>query len=58
MAVYGLLHSNVFKDFPALKIVVSHGGGAVPYHAGRLHASALRRNAIPLVLKGEQVTRG
>jgi 4-oxalmesaconate hydratase len=42
-AVYGLLHSDVFKDFPDLKIVVSHGGGAIPYHAGRFHASALRR---------------
>ncbi len=26
IAVYGLVNSNVFKDFPALKIVVSHGG--------------------------------
>lgn len=43
MAVYGLLHSDVFKDFPQLKIVVSHGGGAIPYHVGRFHASALRR---------------
>lgn len=43
MAVYGLLVSDVFTDFPDLKIVVSHGGGAVPYHAGRFHASALRR---------------
>jgi 4-oxalmesaconate hydratase len=43
MAVYGLLHSDVFKDFPELKIVVSHGGGAIPYQVGRFHASALRR---------------
>jgi 4-oxalmesaconate hydratase len=43
MAVYGLLHSDVFKDFPDLKIVVSHGGGAIPYHVGRFQASALRR---------------
>lgn len=42
-AVYGLLHSDVFKDFPELKIVVSHGGGAIPYHAGRFHSSALRQ---------------
>lgn len=42
IAVYGLLHSDVFKDFPELKIVVSHGGGAIPYHAGRFHSSALR----------------
>lgn len=30
IAVYGLLESNVFKDFPNLKIVCSHGGGAFP----------------------------
>jgi OH-DDVA meta-cleavage compound hydrolase len=42
-AVYGLTHSDVFKDFPSLKIVVSHGGGAIPYHAGRFHASALKQ---------------
>lgn len=43
MAVYGLLASDVFKDFPDLKIVVSHGGGAIPYHVGRFRASAIRR---------------
>lgn len=42
-AVYGLTHSDVFKDFPDLKIVVSHGGGAIPYHAGRFAASAVRQ---------------
>ncbi len=45
MAVYGLLHSNVYKDFPDLKIVVSHGGGAIPYQVGRFRASAIRRGA-------------
>ena len=43
MAVYGLLESEVFKDFPDLKIVVSHGGGAIPYHVGRFRSSASRR---------------
>jgi 4-oxalmesaconate hydratase len=43
MAVYGLLESDVFKDFPNLKIVVSHGGGAIPYHIGRFRSSAARR---------------
>ena len=38
VAVYGLIHSDVFKDFPTLKIVCSHGGGAIPYHVGRFHA--------------------
>ena len=43
MAVYGLIESDVFKDFPTLKIVCSHGGGAIPYHVGRFRASAIRR---------------
>ncbi len=35
IAVTHLLESNVFKDFPNLKLIVSHGGGAVPYHFAR-----------------------
>jgi len=30
-----LVMSDVFKDFPTLKIIIPHGGGAVPYHWGR-----------------------
>ncbi|WP_430461039.1 amidohydrolase family protein [Thalassolituus sp. LLYu03] len=30
-----LVMSNVFKDFPTLKMIIPHGGGAVPYHWGR-----------------------
>jgi len=33
----------VFKDFPTLKILVSHGGGAIPYQYARFEASSLRR---------------
>ena len=37
--VYNLVNSNVFKPtFPNLKIVVSHGGGAIPYQIGRFIA--------------------
>jgi len=43
IGVVSLLNSNVFKDFPTLKILVSHGGGAIPYQWGRFEASALRR---------------
>ena len=43
IAVVSLLSSNVFKDFPKLKILVSHGGGAIPYQWARFEASALRR---------------
>lgn len=35
VAVWSLLNSDVFKDFPGLKIVVTHGGGAIPYQVGR-----------------------
>lgn len=42
-AVVGLVNSNVYRDFPNLKIVVSHGGGAIPYQIGRFLAPTLRR---------------
>lgn len=42
IAVYGLVNSNVFADFPNLKIVCSHGGGAVPYQLGRFESSSMR----------------
>ena len=34
-AVFQLLESRVFEDFPTLKILIPHGGGAVPYQLGR-----------------------
>jgi predicted TIM-barrel fold metal-dependent hydrolase len=42
IAILGLLSSNVFKDFPKLKIIASHGGGAIPYQLGRFDAPSLR----------------
>jgi OH-DDVA meta-cleavage compound hydrolase len=47
IAVVALLTSNVFKDFPNLKIVVSHGGGAIPYQWARFEAGSLRRPGSP-----------
>lgn len=35
-----LLQGDLFKDFPALKFVIPHGGGAVPYHWGRYRGLA------------------
>jgi predicted TIM-barrel fold metal-dependent hydrolase len=43
IAVFGLANSTVFKDFPKLKIVCSHGGGAIPYQIGRFQSGASRR---------------
>jgi len=35
------LTGKLFKDFPTLKFVIPHGGGAVPYHWGRYRGLAL-----------------
>jgi 4-oxalmesaconate hydratase len=34
------LTSDLVKDFPTLKFVIPHGGGAVPYHWGRYRGLA------------------
>ena len=45
IAVLNLVNSPVFQDFPDLKVVVSHGGGAIPYQVGRFEAGSVRRDA-------------
>ena len=35
-----LLQGNLFKDFPQLRFVIPHGGGAVPFHWGRYRGIA------------------
>jgi 4-oxalmesaconate hydratase len=34
------LTSDLFRDFPTLRFVIPHGGGAVPYHWGRFRGLA------------------
>lgn len=34
-AVTSLAHSDVFERYPTLKIMVSHGGGSIPFQIGR-----------------------
>jgi 4-oxalmesaconate hydratase len=34
------LQGDLFRDFPSLRFVVPHGGGAVPYHWGRFRGLA------------------
>lgn len=36
-----LLESRVFQDFPTLKLVITHGGGNVPYQVARYRALCL-----------------
>ncbi|MGW2094584.1 amidohydrolase family protein [Promicromonospora sukumoe] len=35
-----LLQGDLFADFPDLRLVIPHGGGAVPYHWGRFRGLA------------------
>jgi 4-oxalmesaconate hydratase len=35
-----LMNSSVFKDFPTIRFIIPHGGGAVPYHWGRFRGLA------------------
>jgi 4-oxalmesaconate hydratase len=48
------LTADLFKDFPTLRFVIPHGGGAVPYHWGRYRGLAQDMKRPPfaeLVLK-------
>jgi 4-oxalmesaconate hydratase len=42
------LVSDLFKDFPTLRFVIPHGGGAVPYHWGRYRGLAQDLKRPPL----------
>jgi 4-oxalmesaconate hydratase len=42
------LTSDLFKDFPTLKFIIPHGGGAVPYHWGRYRGLAQDMKKPPL----------
>ncbi len=37
-----LLEGDLFERFPTLRLVIPHGGGAVPYHWGRYRGLAMR----------------
>jgi len=39
---------DLFRDFPALKFIIPHGGGAVPYHWGRYRGLAQDMKRPPL----------
>jgi len=43
-----LLTSDVFADLPELRMVIPHGGGAVPYHWGRFRGLAQDMGKRPL----------
>jgi 4-oxalmesaconate hydratase len=37
-----LLEGDLFERFPTLRLVIPHGGGAIPYHWGRYRGLAMR----------------
>ncbi len=43
-----LLAGDLFTDFPGLRLVIPHGGGAVPYHWGRYRGLADMLSKPPL----------
>ena len=43
-----LVASDLFRDFPQLKLIIPHGGGAVPYHWGRYRGLAQDMKRPPL----------
>jgi len=43
-----LIQGDLFKDFPTLRLIVPHGGGAVPYHWGRYRGLAQDMKKPPL----------
>jgi len=43
-----LIQKDLFKDFPALKFVIPHGGGAVPFHWGRYRGFCVDMKKPPL----------
>jgi OH-DDVA meta-cleavage compound hydrolase len=53
IAIVSLLNGRVFQDFPELKLVVPHGGGAIPYQMGRFMATrypssrGIERESVP-----------
>ena len=42
------LLSDLFKDFPTIKFIIPHGGGAIPYHWGRYRGIAQDLKRPPL----------
>jgi 4-oxalmesaconate hydratase len=43
-----LIQGDVFKDFPTLRFIIPHGGGAVPFHWGRYRGLCLSLRKRPL----------
>ena len=49
--------SDLFKNFPKLKFIIPHGGGAVPYHWGRYRGLAqdMKRPPLAAMVSGSRL---
>jgi 4-oxalmesaconate hydratase len=47
-AIMQLITGDLFKDFPTLRFIIPHGGGAIPYHWGRYRGLAQDMKRPPL----------
>lgn len=45
LAITSVINSDVFKDFPTLRLMISHGGGSIPYQVGRWRAHFYRHQS-------------
>jgi 4-oxalmesaconate hydratase len=56
MGFTALMLSDLFKDFPTLRFIIPHGGGAVPYHWGRFRGIGFMNGKPELdVIMGENI---
>ena len=53
IAILSMIRGEVFDRFPSLKVMISHGGGSVPYQLGRWQAEHLH----PLLNGGPDAPR-
>ena len=44
-----LIQGDLFRDFPSLRLIIPHGGGAAPFHWGRYRGLCLSLKKRPLV---------
>jgi aminocarboxymuconate-semialdehyde decarboxylase len=43
LAMASIIHEGILDDFPKLKIIIAHGGGYLPYYAGRTDKAYVSR---------------
>ena len=53
IAVSNLIFGGVLERHPKLKICISHGGGMLPFVAGRLSKASRKRSWVPMKLRAD-----